>query len=264
MRDRPAQVVTDAIDEAGGTAICAYLTGGYPTKRAFLAHLDGALATADLVEVGVPFSDPMADGLTIQKSSRVALEQGVSLTWILDELERRPSSSETPILLMGYYNPFFSFGLDRLAGALSAASVSGLIVPDLPTEESEPLRLLLDDEGLALVPLVTPTTPDDRLERITSSGGGFVYAVTTSGVTGGDTVIDPRVTDYLDRVRAVSLLPVLAGFGVRTQEQVRAIAPHVDGVVVGSAIIEAIDSGGDVALFVASLRTGRATAPTVG
>lgn len=262
MSDRPAQLVTDAIRDGDGTAICAYLTAGYPTKKAFTAHLDEALATADLVEVGVPFSDPMADGLTIQKSSRVALEQGVSLAWILDRLASRPSSPETPILLMGYYNPFLSFGIDQLPGALSAARVSGLIVPDLPMEESQPLHSLLDDRGLALVPLVTPTTPHQRLTLIASSGGGFVYAVTTTGVTGGDTVIDPRVTDYLDRVRAVSPLPVLAGFGVRTREQIRAIAPHVDGVVVGSAIIEAIDSGAGVASFVASLRTGRAIAPT--
>jgi tryptophan synthase alpha chain len=254
MTEAGAAAVTEAIRRADGTAICAYITAGYPSRERFPQLLESALGAADVVEVGVPFSDPMADGLTIQRTSRVALEQDTTLSWILEVAKVRDRGVATPLLLMGYYNPFLAFGLERLVDGLVDASISGLIIPDLPHEESESLRGMLEEAGLALVPLVAPTTPIDRMEMIASNGGGFLYAVTTTGVTGGESAIDSAVIDYLDRVTALSPLPVLAGFGLRTNEQVAALADHADGAVIGSALIDAIDSGQDISTFITSLR----------
>ena len=209
---------------------------------------------ADVVEVGVPFTDPMADGMTVQMASHAALENGVTLGWILEAIGSSEASSQAPILLMGYYNPFLAFGLDRLGSALAEASVSGLIVPDLPHDESDELLASLEPHDIAVVQLVTPTTPDERLTRLAAASSGFVYAVSMTGVTGGTAAIDDETTAYLGRVSAAAEIPVLAGFGIKTSEQVEALAPLVDGVVVGSALIEAVDRGEDPGAFVRSLR----------
>lgn len=208
--------------------------------------------SADVVEIGVPFTDPMADGLTIQQASHVALDNGVTLEWIFELLG--DSDLGSPHLLMGYYNPFLAFGLSRLGEAMKDSRTAGLIIPDLPLEENGPVREVLDPGGLALVQLVTPSTSEERLGRVASAGGGFVYAVTTRGVTGGEVDLPAESLEYLDRVKTVSSLPVLAGFGVRNQAQVAALASHVDGVVVGSALIEAIDNGQDPGVFLDGLR----------
>ena len=194
----------------------------------------------------------MADGLTIQEASHTALVNGVTLEWIFELLG--DSELASPHLLMGYYNPFLAFGLGRLGKAMQDSRTSGLIIPDLPFEESGPIKEVLDPGGLALVQLVTPSTSEERLGMVATAGGGFVYAVTTSGVTGGEVDLPAEALEYLDRVKTASTLPVLAGFGVRTQSQVAALAPHVDGVVVGSALIEAIDKGEDPGAFLDGLR----------
>lgn len=248
----PAHLLTEAIESADGPAICGYMTAGYPTPELFPEVLSAIAATADLVEVGIPFSDPMADGLTIQQASHRALEQGASLESTLDTLEGL--DLDAPFVLMGYYNPFLSFGLDRLSERLAAIGASGLIVPDLPLEESGELVGKLEEKGLGLVQLVAPTTPDDRLTRLTSASRGFVYAVTTRGTTGVATAVDGAVTDYLDRVKERSELPVLAGFGVREPDQVAALSRHVDGVVVASALIDAIERDEDPAALLSGLR----------
>lgn len=244
--------VTSAIRSAPGLAICAYVTAGYPDKEAFPGVLASVAHTADVVEVGVPFTDPMADGLTIQKANHLALAEGVALGWILETVGE--AALDAPVLLMGYYNPFLAFGLRDLVARMTETGVAGLIVPDLPIEESGPLAGLLDRSGLGLVQLVAPTTPRERLRLLAKSSRGFVYAVTTTGITGGSTKFDPAVLDYLDRVRDAASLPVLAGFGVREREQVARLAGHVDGVVVGSALIDAIDRGDDPADFLSGLR----------
>ncbi|MGB7861641.1 MAG: tryptophan synthase subunit alpha [Acidimicrobiia bacterium] len=249
-----AEVIEAAIQDAQGPAICAYVTAGYPTLDAFPKVLKATCQSADVVEIGVPFTDPMADGLTIQQASHVALENGVTLQWILDAVAAVISRETAPCLLMGYYNPFLAFGLEKLGSSLANAGVSGLIVPDLPHDEAGELLDAITPHGIALVQLVTPTTSLSRLETLVSVSGGFVYAVTTTGVTGGDVEFPETTLDYLDRVREVSPIPVLAGFGIRTSAQVAALEAHVDGVVVGSALIEAIDAGVDPAEFIASLR----------
>lgn len=237
--------------EAGRPAIAAFVTGGFPDLDAFPALLQSTRSEADLVEVGVPFSDPMADGLTIQRSSRTALERGATLPWILETAGR--TTGDAPILLMSYLNPILAYGFERLAADAASRGIDGLIVPDLPLEESGDLRQVCDRHQVALVQLVTPATPADRLERVCAASRGFVYAVTLKGTTGG--AADLSVAgDYLDRVRATSALPVLAGFGVRTAEDVRSLARHADGVIVGSALIEAIERGTDPAAFLRELR----------
>jgi tryptophan synthase alpha chain len=246
--DSPAGAVTSAIDAAGGQAICAYLTAGYPDLDSFPRILGEVAAVADVVEIGVPFTDPMADGQTIQQASHRALEQGVSLDYVFDTLDDVTLAS--PHLLMGYYNPFLAYGIDHLLSRMTGAGTSGLIVPDLPIEESADLSTALEEQGMGLVQLVAPTTPDDRLRRLAAASRGFVYAVTTRGTTGSSTQFDNEVLSYLDRVSQTSELPVLAGFGVRERSQVAELAGHVDGVDVGSALIDAIDRGDDAAGFI--------------
>ncbi len=239
---------------AGRPAIVAYVTAGFPTKESFAKDLQAVASVADVIEIGVPFTDPMADGTTVQRSSRVALSQGVSLKWILSFLEgRSPVAGRPPILLMTYLNPLLAFGFDKLPKAAAQAGVAGFIVPDLPYEECAELRAALGKEGLALVQLVTPVTPDDRLSMLCKASEGFVYAVTMTGTTGKNVAVPKEVLDYMDRVRKVSPVPVCAGFGIRSSEQVNLMKDHVDGVVIGSALVEVLERGEDPAAFLKAL-----------
>lgn len=247
-----AASITDAIRKSDGAAVCAYVTGGYPTPEVFPELLTAISEVADVVEIGVPFTDPMADGQTIQKSSNVALGNGVTLGWLLEMLGSTDLSA--PHLLMGYVNPFMAHGFDRLFDQMVDVGCAGMIVPDLSFEESDDIRESMDDRELALVQLVAPTTPDHRLGRLAEASRGFVYAVTITGVTGGATSFDRAALEYLDRVAAASALPVLAGFGVRDRSQVEQLTDHVDGVVVGSALIDAIDRDDDPVAFLKSLK----------
>jgi tryptophan synthase alpha chain len=255
-RDRiSAALVRDLAKRGEPAKLVAFLTAGYPEPREFLAVLRTVASVADAVEIGVPFSDPMADGVTIQRASQHAIEHGVSLRWILDELARRDYELEAPVLLMSYLNPLLAFGFDELAARAVEVGVSGFIVPDLPHEESAPLRAALDAFGLALVQLVTPATPPERLRRLCAASQGFVYAVTRTGITGGETALPADTASYLAAVKAAAAgLPVCAGFGVRGAEQVETIARHADGVIVGSALVEVLERGEDAAKFLKSLR----------
>ena len=236
----------------GRPALVGFLTAGFPTRADFKRNLTEVASVCDVVEIGVPFSDPMADGSTIQRASFAALGNGVTLPWILDELAG--SERSVPLLLMSYLNPLLAFGPKQLPGAAAAAGVSGFIVPDLPFEESGDLKSALDREGLALVQMVTPVTPPARLEMLCDSAQGFVYAVTMTGTTGKSAEVPDSVLDYMDRVKRCSRVPVCAGFGIRSRAQVERFASHVDGVVVGSALVEALECGSDVRAFLRSLR----------
>ncbi len=238
----------------GRPALVAYMTAGFPTRAGFLDQLRVIADAADVVEIGVPFTDPMADGATIQRSSRAALEQGVSLRWILSELSGRRPASGSPILLMSYLNPLLAYGLDKLPSDAARAGVAGFIVPDLTYEECAEMRAALASQGLALVQFVTPVTPADRMKMLCEASGGFIYAVTMTGVTGKNVAVPQDVLDYFDRVRKASPVPVCAGFGIRSREQVGRLAPYVDGVIVGSALVEVLERGDDPAAFLRSLR----------
>ena len=253
----PREQVSAAIRTAaagGEPALVAYLTAGFPSRERFRAHLRTLADAADVIEVGVPFTDPMADGVTIQRASLTALAQGVSLAWILQEIAALPGFA-APLLLMSYLNPLLAFGIARLAETAARAGVSGFIVPDLPLDESSDLRAALDELQLALVQMVTPVTEPQRLAQLCAGSQGFVYAVTMTGTTGRNVAVPTGVLDYLDRVRAASPLPVCAGFGIRNREQVERLRGHVDGVVVGSALVEVLERGEDARTFLRGLRT---------
>jgi tryptophan synthase alpha chain len=252
-RDSISQAIR-AANAKGSPAIVGWVTAGFPTKEAFRTLLSEIGAVSDVVEIGVPFTDPMADGATIQRASRVALEQGVSLKWLLDELKKPGPKPSAPLVLMSYLNPLLAFGLDKLPQAAAEAGVSGFIIPDLPFEESADMRRALEAQGLALVQLVTPVTPEERLKMLCEATGGFVYAVTMTGTTGKNAELPQETLDYFARVKALSPYPVCAGFGIRSREQVERIAPFVDGAVVASALVEVIERGEDPAAFLKALR----------
>jgi tryptophan synthase alpha chain len=240
--------------EGDAPALVAFVTAGYPDRAGFMAQLAAVSSAADVVEVGVPFSDPMADGVTIQRSSRLALEQGVTLAWILESLATRGTKSGPPLVLMSYLNPLLAYGYGRLGRDARAAGIAGFIVPDLPLEECEELRGALRPEELALVQMVTPVTPPVRAAMLARESEGFVYAVTMAGTTGGAAAVPDALLGWLDGLRREAVVPLCAGFGVRSAAQVARLAGHVDGVIVGSALVEELERGGDAAAFLASLR----------
>ena len=205
-----------------------------------------------MIEIGVPFSDPMADGVTIQRSSHMAIENGVTLKWIFNQLKE--INLDTPIVLMSYLNPLYVFGMEELTKASLESGVDGFIVPDLPIEESKELNDRLSEAGLALIQLVTPATPKDRIEMITNQSSGFIYAVTIKGVTGGEDALSADVTDYLKQVQEIAKIPVCAGFGIREKSDVEMLANHVDGIIVGSAIVETIEQGNSPTEFLDQLK----------
>jgi len=252
----PRERITAAIRAAnsrGEPALIAYLTAGHPSRERFTEHVRALAAAAEVVEIGVPFTDPMADGVTIQRSSERALQQGVTLRWILSALCAMPPV-EAPLILMSYLNPLLALGYERLAHEALEARVCGLIVPDLPYDESSPLRAALAERGLALVQMVTPVTAPERLRQVTAASEGFVYAVTMTGTTGRNVEIPAAALEYLDRVRAVTPLPVCAGFGIRSPGQIARLRGHVDGVVIGSALVELLERGEDASAWLAGLR----------
>jgi tryptophan synthase alpha chain len=252
----PHERIAEAIRagaQQGGPALVAFVTAGYPRRERFREDLAAVAAGADVVEVGVPFTDPMADGMTIQRSSQQALQQGVTLQWILDELTAMPRLS-APLLLMSYLNPLLSYGYERLAAASVAAGVCGFIIPDLPLDESADLRAALGPHGLALVQMVTPVTPAPRLARLCAASLGFVYAVTMTGTTGKNVAMPADLIAYLARIRALATVPVCAGFGIRSRAQVEALRGAVDGVIVGSALVEVLERNESPQAWLASLR----------
>jgi len=254
----PREKISDAIRKArGGTAVVAFVTAGFPSREHFREHLMQVGNAADVVEIGVPFTDPMADGMTIQRSSREALRQGVSLRWLLEELaamQGQGQSPRAPLLLMSYLNPLLAFGFAELAAASARAGVCGFIVPDLPYDESGDFRAALEPHGLALIQMVTPVTEPARLAKLCAATQGFVYAVTMTGTTGRTAAVPSEVTAYLDTVRRASKLPVCAGFGIRSRAQVEQLRAHVAGVIVGSALVEVMENGQDAGEFLNSLR----------
>lgn len=233
-----------ALRAEGRAAFIAYVMAGDPDIETSFEILKGlAGAGADVVELGFPFSDPMAEGPPIQKASLRALRAGTTLRRTLELVARfRAQDANTPLVLMGYLNPLLSFGLDRFAEAAAAAGVDGLIVVDCPPEEADPLADALDRAGISLIRLATPTTDDRRLPVVVRRTSGFVYYVSVAGVTGAKEADAASVAPAVERVRKASGLPVAVGFGVRTPERAAEIARVADAAVVGSALVDEIAS----------------------
>ncbi len=225
--------------QQGRAAIAPYFTVGYPDVGATREGVRAAIhAGADLIELGVPFSDPLADGATIQRSSTAALSNGVTLETCLETTrDIHAEFAETPIVLMGYYNPFFQYGIDTFAQNAAAVGVDGLIVPDLPPEESELLDAGIFRHGLDLIYLVAPTSSDARIKAIAGRARGFIYCVSVTGVTGARDTVSAGVTDLIARVRAHTRLPLALGFGISRPEHVASVTSTVDAVVIGSAMV---------------------------
>jgi len=237
-----------------GIALVPFVTGGFPDKASWPGILERIDPHAAAIEVGIPFSDPMADGVTIQYSSRRALEIGVTPRWVLEELARVRPRLTAPIAIMSYLNPLMALGGD-LPPLCRAAGVDAVIIPDLPYDESEPWRTMLARAGVGVVQMVTPSTPEARLRRIGAISDGFLYAVTRAGVTGGQATA-PRsdLTGYLERCRGAASVPVCAGFGIRTATDVKQLTGLCDGAIVGSALVDVISKGEDPVRFLAGLR----------
>lgn len=242
-----------AANDAGRTALVPFITAGYPDASTFVSTLQAVAGVGDVVEIGIPFSDPMADGMTIQRSSFEALKNGVSLAWIFDQLESA-DVADTPLVMMSYLNPLLAFGYEALAKRAAATGVCAFIVPDLPFEESEDIRVALEAEGVGLIQLVTPATPEARLKMLCDASRGFVYAVTITGITGGDDGLPADLSAYLDTVSTVSDIPVCAGFGIRAAGDVANVGQHANGAIVGSALVEVLEQKGDAVAFLKGLR----------
>ncbi len=252
--ERLTMAITTAND-GGRPALVPFITAGYPEPAEFIGTLTAIAEVVDVVEIGIPFSDPMADGMTIQRSSFEALKNGVSLQWIFEQLEGAGNPIDAPLVMMSYLNPLLAFGYDKLAERAVNTGVCGFIVPDLPFEESDELRAALEAKGVGLIQLVTPATPDDRLAMLCAASMGYVYAVTITGITGGDAGLPDGLAEYLDKVTGVSDLPVCAGFGIRKPADVASVGKHAAGAIVGSALVEVLEDGSDPATYLKSLRS---------
>lgn len=229
----------------GRAALITYLTLGYPSPKESPALVRALQAGgADLIELGVPFSDPLADGPIIQQASHQALQAGMTPRGCLELVSRlRQGGVEVPLLLMGYYNPIHAYGLEAYARDCAHAGVDGLIVPDLPLEEAGPLRAACEEEGLALVFLVAPTSGEERIARIAAATRGFLYLVSRLGITGMGQGPGEELAEQLALVRRHARTPVAVGFGLSRPEQVRRLASQVDGLIVGSAVVERAAEG---------------------
>lgn len=232
----------DKLRERGGKAFVAYITAGDPsleTTEELLIALDRA--GVDILEVGVPFSDPTADGPVIQAASERALASGTTLARVLDAIASVRPRIDRPIVLFGYYNPVFAYGAERFARKAAAAGVDGILVVDLPSEEAGELRRCTDPAGIDFISLITPTTSQERIRLIAAGARGFLYYVSITGVTGTERPRPEDVARDVMRIRALTDIPVVAGFGISTAPQAVEIAAAADGVVIGSALVSCIE-----------------------
>ncbi len=242
----------------GRSALVPYVTCGFPSADATVEAL-GALteAGADVLELGIPFSDPLADGPTIQNSTFRALEGGMTVDGVLDTLREFRSDSDTPVVLFSYVNPLLRYGMDAFLSDAVAAGAQGLLLTDVPTGADPDIEQAILSSPLDLIRLIAPTTPADRLPSVARSGQGFLYYISRTGVTGTREALSESLTEEVERLRAEVELPVAVGFGISTPEQAAMVARVADGVVVGSAVIKALDRGGpgEAGAFLRSLRS---------
>jgi len=248
----PAARITAAFEQARSESrgvLIPYFMCGYPSAaQSIKLVLAATQAGADIIELGMPFSDPLADGATIQHAGQIALERGMTINGCLEIASQISARSDAPLILMGYYNPLLVYGIERFCQKAVASGVCGLIIPDLPPEEAEPLQQAALQHGLSLIFLIPPTTPDERISdiaRMASSGyGTFIYCVALSGVTGARATLPSDLRAFIQRVYDYTKdfhLPLAVGFGISTPEHVTELTSYADGVVVGSALVKLID-----------------------
>jgi tryptophan synthase alpha chain len=248
----PALKISQAFAQAkreGRGALMPYFMCGFPSAaqsvELALAAIEGG---ADIIELGMPFSDPLADGATVQHAGHVALERGMTITGCMKVAQRVSAHSDVPLILMGYYNPVLAFGIERFCQIAAASGVCGLIIPDLPLEEAAPLQQAAQDNGLSLIYLVPPTTPGERIASIVkmtaSQQGSFIYCVSLSGVTGERAQLPLHLRDFIQRVYGYTKehqLPLAVGFGLSTPAHIAEVTSYADGAVVGSALVRLIE-----------------------
>ncbi len=248
----PATKITLAFEQAqreGRGVLIPYFMCGYPSApQSVELILAAAQGGADIIELGMPFSDPLADGATIQHAGHIALEGGMTINGCMQVAQQVAAKSDVPLLLMGYYNPVMAYGIERFCQTAAESGVCGLIIPDLPPEEALPLQQAAQKHGLALIFQVPPTTSDERIAHIVRSAAsgykGFLYCVSLSGVTGSRTTLPAHLRSFITRVRSYTRdhdLPLAVGFGLSTPEHIAEVTSYADGAVVGSAVVNLID-----------------------
>jgi tryptophan synthase alpha chain len=230
------------LQKNGRKAFVAYLTAGHPdleTTEKLIPALEKA--GVDILEIGVPFSDPTADGPVIQASSQRALKSGVTLSNILDMIGALRNTCDIPLVLFGYYNPIFSYGNENFAKRAIKAGVDGILVVDLPPEEAQELRQYTDPAGIDFISLIAPTTTDERISNISRNASGFLYYISITGVTGTEKPVIEHVKEDVERIHKITALPLVIGFGISTPRQASEFATCADGIVIGSALVRLIE-----------------------
>lgn len=254
----------DDIKQRGEKALVPFLTAGDPDLETSVELIHALVeAGADIIELGIPFSDPMADGPTIQAASERALEAGATVAGVLDVVRTVRTRTNVPIVLMGYYNPVFRFGPARFAAAAAEAGVDGLLLVDLPPEEAEEIHGELKRNEVDLITLLAPTSPDARIDKLAAEAEGYLYYVSMTGVTGSAQIDAAAIESAVSRLRALSRVPVAVGFGISTSADAASVGAFADAVVVGSALVKIIEQYGksenllpQVKTFISSLKEG--------
>jgi tryptophan synthase alpha chain len=253
----------ERLRQQGRQALIMYLTVGFPRRDSALELVPAIVAAgADIVELGVPFSDPLADGATVQRATQRALQNGVDLRYCLQTVrDLRAGGLQAPILFMGYLNPMLQYGILRFCQDAAAAGVDGLIVPDLPADEADELQAACRQNDIDLIFLLAPTSTDDRIQAAAQLASGFVYCVSLTGITGARRELPPELPAFLQRVRQATDLPLAVGFGISEPRHARQVAELADGVIIGSALLNLVESAATegsqaVQTFVSSMRGG--------
>ncbi len=239
-------------------ALIAYVTAGYPTPQITLEAIPLLAETGcDIVEIGIPFSDPLADGTTIQKASSVALHNGITPVACLEMVRQIRKRTRVPLVFMSYYNPVYRFGIDKFIQTCTSAGVDGLIIPDLPPEEGAVLETTTVQNNMDLIYLAAPTSTEERIKTIASHSRGFIYLVSVTGVTGTRDAMPADLVQFASAVRKLATKPLCIGFGISTPEQVRQIARFADGVIIGSRIVQIMEKPDwktEIVRFIKSVR----------
>jgi tryptophan synthase alpha chain len=255
--------IASVFAKTGHKALIPYITVGYPDIEATLKAVPLMVANgADIIELGIPFSDPMADGATIQESSHKALQNGVNPLTCLDIARKLRQKTAVPLVFMSYFNPVFSYGLAKFCRDSARAGIDGLIIPDLPPEEGEPLESAAKEQGLDLIYLLAPTSTPERIKIVAAKSRGYIYLVSITGVTGARSNLSDNLEIFVNRVRRTAKQPLCVGFGISTPAQAKQISHIADGVIIGSKLIQLMKT--DASLnslqqFIRELRTSIGT-----